>query len=162
LLHIGSRERGAIRQLAPSSAGWVERSKASGKRGVICWAVTHDDWSATFGAAPLDDRRTADEWLAAVDPVEVDESSNVEDAAATEYVAMGIESARRGFEVEEDGAQAHARSALTHGELVGRAVLRMRLFWGWSQKELELMLHGDPWEHAIIAADRRINRRRSA
>ena len=98
---------------------------------------------------------------------------------------------------------------------IGHAVLRLRLYWGWSQRELqrrsgvhqsqisrlesgsqhglstrrlfailralrvgdvaflppepvvpptalELMLHGDPWERATLAADRRVNRRRSA
>lgn len=104
---------------------------------------------------------------------------------------------------------------LTVEEKIGRAVLRLRLYWGWSQAELgrrsgvdqttisrlesgrqrglslrrlaailralrvgeidflpprpiveptalELMLYSNPWERAGGAADRRVNRRRSA
>jgi transcriptional regulator with XRE-family HTH domain len=99
--------------------------------------------------------------------------------------------------------------------MLGRALIRLRLYLGWSQRDLEhasgvdqsticrletgraanvgsqrlvamlkalrvddvvflprppaapptaleLMLHGDPWERAIIEAERRVNRRRSA
>lgn len=108
-----------------------------------------------------------------------------------------------------------AGARLTADELLGRGILRLRLYWGWSQRDvearsgvdqstlcrleagaranvgsrrlsailkalmvadviflprrpaspptqLEVMLHGDPWERALAEADRRVNRRRSA
>ena len=115
-------------------------------------------------------------------------------------------------------ANAHARSdptALTVEQLVGRAILRVRLYFGWSQRELgrrarvsqstisrlergvqrglsirrlyavlralriadidlvprkpavpptalEVMLYGDRWAMAVLAADARLSRRRNA
>jgi transcriptional regulator with XRE-family HTH domain len=112
-------------------------------------------------------------------------------------------------------AEVRAAARLTAEEMLGRGLLRLRLYMGWSQRDverasgvdqstlsrletaraanvgsaricnvlnalkvgdviflprlpaveptaLELMLRGDPWKRAIAAADRRVNRRRSA
>jgi transcriptional regulator with XRE-family HTH domain len=112
-------------------------------------------------------------------------------------------------------AEARAATRLSAEEMLGRALLRLRLYLGWSQRDLErssgvdqstlsrletahaanvgsaricrildalqvgdvvflprlsaieptaleLMLRGDPWKRAIAAADRRVNRRRTA
>jgi transcriptional regulator with XRE-family HTH domain len=100
--------------------------------------VSFDDLPTPIDGAPPDDRRSAEAWLAAVAPVDAAKSDDAVDADA-KYAAIGIESGHRGMDIDGHAPSdlAPTSTTLTQGELVGRAVLRMRLSCGWSQKELE-------------------------